>query len=201
MPVPEVCNAVDDDCDGAIDEDFTPPLGNSCGNGLLGVCTRSGTFQCTVDALGTVCDAPAVSPPCTDETCAACNARDDDCDGKVDEGLTCSCQVFELCNGVDDDCDGIIDENPSGVGVSCGSNVGVCTPGTIQCVDPDTNVVTANSELQCMGGTGAAPNDVCDSLDNDCDTFVDEDPGPRCYDFADSGCVSNGGSDFNSVDS
>ncbi|UJR85759.1 VCBS repeat domain-containing M23 family metallopeptidase [Sandaracinus amylolyticus] len=39
----------------------------------------------------------------------ACNGRDDDCDGEVDEHA-----ADEICNGVDDDCDELVDENASG---------------------------------------------------------------------------------------
>jgi hypothetical protein len=36
----------------------------------------------------------------------ACNGRDDDCDGQVDEHGT-----DEICNATDDDCDGLVDEH------------------------------------------------------------------------------------------
>ena len=36
----------------------------------------------------------------------ACNGRDDDCDGSIDEHA-----VDEICNDTDDDCDGTVDEH------------------------------------------------------------------------------------------
>ena len=38
----ELCNGLDDDCDGSIDEDF-PNKGSSCNNGLQGVCAVNGS--------------------------------------------------------------------------------------------------------------------------------------------------------------
>ena len=74
----ESCNALDDDCDGSIDEDF-PTVGSQCTNGT-GVCARIGTEVCKADGTGTECSAT----PGTG-TAEVCNLLDDDCDGGVDE--------------------------------------------------------------------------------------------------------------------
>jgi hypothetical protein len=66
----EVCNFVDDDCDGRTDEGVRP----SCG---VGWCRRLAD-SCT----GTVC---TPGKPRAEE----CNAFDDDCDDKLDEDVTC----------------------------------------------------------------------------------------------------------------
>ncbi len=100
--LPESCNQTDDDCDGTVDD------GN---NGCGGACALSGT-------LGAACDG-ADADLCTDDQvvctglnttgCAAgadtaeqCNGTDDDCDGQVDEGCTCTItknagQTYFLC--------------------------------------------------------------------------------------------------------
>jgi hypothetical protein len=76
---PETCNAVDDDCDGEVDDGF------ECAAGATLACTTT----CGTVGNGTcsaACEAPtgaACAPPA--ETC---NGADDDCDGAVDEGVT-----------------------------------------------------------------------------------------------------------------
>jgi hypothetical protein len=70
-PAAERCNGVDDDCDGAVDEDAP---GTTCG---VGQCQRSA--RC----VGGMLEACVPGAP----TVEACNGMDDDCDGTVDEGL------------------------------------------------------------------------------------------------------------------
>jgi hypothetical protein len=117
----ELCNGLDDDCDGSVDEGFQ--TGQPCTAGV-GSCQRSGFRLCSEDGLGTVCSAVPGEP--SPETC---NELDDDCDGAVDEdfdqdgdgyttcGGDCADTVatvhpgaVEVFNGVDDDCNGIIDD-------------------------------------------------------------------------------------------
>jgi len=181
----ELCNGIDDDCDGNIDEDY-PDLGNACDNGQAGVCHRNGTIVCSADERSTECNAPDGSGSATTETC---NLLDDDCDKKVDEGLTCNCASTEVCNDLDDDCDGNIDEAPiAGVGDACGISIGECQQGTIQCIDSDGVPGTGDGFLSCVGATDPVTPDTCDGLDNDCDTQVDEDFAQQCYTGA-TGCM------------
>ena len=76
-PENEVCNGLDDDCDGLADEDFD--LRAPCQVGI-GQCLQNGETQCSEDG-GVVCDGIPGDP--ADE---ACNNVDDDCDGATDEG-------------------------------------------------------------------------------------------------------------------
>ena len=91
-----------------------------------------------------------------------CNFKDDDCDGKVDEG--CSKCTPEVCgNGKDDDCDGKTDE---------GCPPQKCTPNKEICDGKDNN---CNGQVDEGCGMMCTPKrEVCDGKDNDCDGQVDE---------------------------
>jgi hypothetical protein len=189
-PGAEVCNGLDDDCDGAVDEE-PAGLGGACVSDRPGRCAP-GLVVCLGGAL--VCD-PLAEPAADDGTC---DGIDEDCDGAVDEdarageacetGLAGVCAAGlrvclagviacegqapteEVCNGLDDDCDGAVDENPIDAGGDCDTGrPGRCAPGTLAC--------TAGA-LVCEGRADAAPEDaVCDGLDEDCDGQTDEDVG------------------------
>lgn len=75
-PSVEVCDGIDNNCDGQVDENLG---GSSCGTGQDGVCS-AGTTQCVGGAMQCV----AVESP-TSETC---DGFDNNCDGTVDEGVT-----------------------------------------------------------------------------------------------------------------
>ena len=150
----ETCNNLDDDCDGKIDEDF-PGKGNACDNGQLGACHTTGTLVCKADGSGLQCNAATGPAPGTE----ICNGLDDDCDGKIDEGVAgCACvPQGEQCDGLDNDCDGKVDE---GLTRACGT-------GTCQGIETCT-----------MGGfsgcTAKTPTtEICNGVDDNCDGVID----------------------------
>ncbi|MEZ4399658.1 MAG: MopE-related protein [Kofleriaceae bacterium] len=199
-PAAELCNALDDDCDGQSDEAF-PTLGQACDNGQLGVCRQTGVVVCAPGGAGVACTAGAGLPGV--ETC---NGLDDDCDGTVDEGplplvgtecapaagvcvpglwactagqLVCGAPSSgqpEVCNGVDDDCDAQVDEHPPGAPLP-GEGEACVEPGFEpymdigECAFGTTTCVAGG--LDCIGYQGPSP-EICDGLDNDCDGVADD---------------------------
>ncbi len=181
-----LCDGVDSDCDGNIDEGFQP---ESCGNGgceRQSSCVNGQVLPCV----------PGEPINLVDVTC---DNVDDDCDGVVDDDFvveTCGnfgCQAQsacvngeetecvpgepgdEICDGEDNNCNGIIDdgldndgdgfgpegdEGCGGVGRDCNDNNPLINPDAVE---------------------------VCDGVDNDCDGLTDEgvtnacgDCDPRC---------------------
>jgi hypothetical protein len=84
---PELCNTLDDNCNGLIDEG-DPGGGGACSTGELGVCSEGG-LHC---ANGTVQCFRNVGPGAE-----ACNVQDDDCDGFTDEPEDSDGDGFDDC--------------------------------------------------------------------------------------------------------
>ncbi|MCX5743935.1 MAG: MopE-related protein [Proteobacteria bacterium] len=183
----EVCDGVDNDCDGQTDNGTLPEVGDACAN-QQGECA-GGIKQCTAGHL--VCSKPPMPE--------ICDGKDNNCNGAVDEGDpggggTCGTNVGEctagikhcnltthvvdcegaigsvggqpeICNGRDDDCDGSFDEGLTNLG-ACGSPmVGACHPGTLSC---------QGGGPVCSGSQDPV-FEACDNIDNDCDNAIDED--------------------------
>ncbi|MCP4449031.1 MAG: VWA domain-containing protein, partial [Myxococcales bacterium] len=76
----EVCDGLDNDCDGAVDENLERDCASDCG---------SGSETCTDGSWGG-CDAPSVE----DEIC---DGLDNDCDGISDPGCECAAGEQQAC--------------------------------------------------------------------------------------------------------
>lgn len=85
IPHEEVCNGLDDDCDGQVDQG-DPGGGAFCETGLLGACA-AGTLRCMDGALSCMQD--------REPAAESCNGVDDDCNGEVDDpSPVCALRVF-----------------------------------------------------------------------------------------------------------
>lgn len=142
-PLLELCDSLDNDCDGSTDEDY-PTLGTPCTVGV-GACQATGTEVCSFDALYTICSATAYSPAADD---SICNGIDDDCDGSTDEDYI----VIDTCGS------GVCQTNNTASSCTLGIEI-VCVPG----------LPTESSETTCDDGIDNDCDGQTDGNDSDCD--------------------------------
>ncbi len=129
-PEQEVCDGIDNDCDGAADEGW-PTKGRACTAGV-GTCRRNGVFTCDEqDPAGeVVCDAEAAAPAEMER----CDYQDDDCDGTADEDFTDDQGRYvslSHCGACNNDCLRLWDPAPEDFGVApvCRLQAGVASCG------------------------------------------------------------------------
>ena len=162
----EICDGLDNDCDGDVDTDDSDITGD-----ILWYADGDG------DGFG---DAQQATINCSQPTGYVADSTDCD-DGTV----AVNPDAQEVCDTIDNDCDGDIDDADSSVDLTAGS--------TTFYMDGDgdgygDSSVSQSSCSQSLAGYASNPDDcddtnaaihpmadeVCDSIDNDCDGNADD---------------------------
>ncbi|MFH1463952.1 MAG: MopE-related protein [Pseudomonadota bacterium] len=154
----EVCDGVDQDCDGDVDE------------GVLS------TWYADTDADG-FGDATSAAAACEPPSGYGADATDcDDGDAGVHPGAD------EVCDGQDDDCDGLVDEDDPDLRDAAtfyadadGDGVGDVGVTTLACSAPSDFVSDATDCDDADDTVYPGAVELCDGQDDDCDGLVDED--------------------------
>ncbi len=182
----EVCNGVDDDCNGLLDH----PAEDNDGDGHADVlCAGELASDCDDTDPRVYFDAPEI-----------CDGRDNDCriegvrsrvasaePGEDDDGdghaaLSSSCLTdpgalpkddcddsraatypgaFEVCNGIDDDCDGVIDDLDGSTRAGT-----ACVPRMVAAGGEHTCAIRPDGRVVCWGGNSLGElGDVAATLD------------------------------------
>jgi hypothetical protein len=150
VPTAELCDGVDNDCDGATDEG---QLQKSCvPSGLQGECAKNGAAFCSDGS----------------ETCLqrnrpeaeTCNGKDDDCDGETDEDLDVPCYT------AGDEC--TLDMAMHTYKCPPAS---ICAPGKLRCIG---GVMQTDCTDQIGPQAERATQQNETPLDEDCDGHIDE---------------------------
>ena len=182
---PEVCDGLDNDCSGAVDD---------------GVAV-DGFWDEDLDGSG---DASRTRVGCPGELRFAISSGD--CD---DSEPHQSHLIPEVCDGIDNDCDGETDENPRPLPWYLDDDMdGYASPHDddviVACDPPSANHVLV--PLDCDDTTaarGPLAAEVCDGIDNDCNGWPDFFVAPFDYEdddrdtYADSGCGGDDCDDTN----
>jgi len=158
---PDICDGADNDCDGFTDEELIRECSTACGPG----------YETCVSGSWISCTAPPVLPE-------ICDGFDNDCNGQIDDGLDCSCKIQDV-----------------GTFFPCVESPLLCGQGykTCECQDPGCEDIQM-TECYALCYYFPDPNETCDpfkgmeleeelcnNFDDNCNQLIDEDLYEACY--------------------
>ena len=163
----EVCDEIDNDCNGDIDDDDTG-LDTSTGTTYYADSDEDGFGDSNISV--DTCEVPSGYV----ENSADC----DDADGEVNPDAT------EVCDEIDNDCNSAIDDDDAGLNTSTGDTFysdddgdgfGDADDTVDACEVPSGYVTDATDCDDTDGAVNTDATEVCDDIDNDCDGDIDDD--------------------------
>ncbi|NMO13892.1 MopE-related protein [Pyxidicoccus fallax] len=214
---PELCNGTDDSCDEVVDEG-NPSGGENCATGKPGVCAE-GTTACVEGSVACQQNEAASAEQC-DSLDNDCDGEADEgnpgglqaCEtgqqGVCGEGVTyCTHGALEcapvrgpsaeVCDSLDNDCNGQADDGLAFLDWyrdGDGDNYGLTSQSVQSCTQPSGHAPTAGDCNDANASIHPGAPEVCDGVDNDCDTQADEGlPTSTWYRDADGDGFGNAG--------
>ena len=184
LPAPEICNGLDDDCNGQVDENLTrgcydgdtstinPATGlpygackpgiETCSAGSWGACRVCTSAEVQSGAPPADCQVLRRADPCYCPECPAGTSTDWDCNGQTDQCGSCTIGIPRSCYS-----------GPAGT-----AGVGLCKAGTQDCIDVGGGL---GGWAACAGEVLPAP-EICNNAgDEDCNGVAEAWPAnPSC---------------------
>ena len=159
-PKEEICNGVDDNCNGEVDEGFDQDADGykTCGNFLPNGSPVANTSDCNDDD-------PNIHPGVEEK----CNNADDNCDGRIDEEPNECSDKGQVCwsdrkDAAGKPAPGCIDKGDCR---KFGCTTGGCDSATGKCTDAD-----------CTATGVCKPGEICDPKSHNC--VKQAQPGDQC---------------------
>ena len=162
LAYPEICNMIDDDCDGMADDTDADITGQTTWYADM---DHDGVGNYTSTILS------CFMPPAYTDTYGDCN----DADSSVTHGSP------EVCNHLDDDCDGLIDDSDTDVAGRVwyfadndGDGFGNQAAAALFCFGATGYVLDSTDCNDLHSAIFPLAAEICDGLDNNCNGLIDD---------------------------